>query len=419
MHHRRLALLSTLALAAGSAAALLPATATAAQAQPPAGASTRPSAQPSAGGPVGGLVRGSVRGQAGVPVREQAPARDQALVRDQATAPARRQAQAPARGPASVRPRPAQHAAADSAGERRQVVRYWTEARMEAAEPLNPPNPAKGAKLSPADVRAPSAAAAPSTAAPTAPAPSAVAPTALPASSAAPALQAARSGGAAWTGGGAVVRTTGRIFFTTQGRNASCSGSAVTSANKSVVITAGHCVKLNGAFHTNWVFVPGYDRGARPYGTWAATKLLTTPQWDASEDVDHDMAAAVVAPLDGRSLVDVVGGQGVAFNQPRRRQMYAFGYPAAAPYDGSKLVYCSGRAFDDYLLSNDLGLTCDQTGGASGGPWMLAFDESTGLGTLNSVNSFKYGFAPNWMFGPYFGNEAQAVYQSAQTTGVL
>ncbi|MGA5758516.1 trypsin-like serine peptidase [Nonomuraea bangladeshensis] len=335
--HRRLALLSTLALAMGSAAALLPTTA------------------------------------------------------------------AQAQGSAAARPRPAQHAAADSAGERRQVVRYWTEARMEAAEPLNPPNPAKGAKVSPADVQAPSIAA-----------PTAVAPT-----PAAPARQSARSGGAAWTGGGAVVRTTGRIFFTTQGRNASCSGSAVTSANKSVVITAGHCVKVNGAFHTNWVFVPGYDKGARPYGTWAATKLLTTPQWDASEDVDHDMAAAVVAPLDGRSLVDVVGGQGVAFNQPRRRQMYAFGYPAVAPYDGSKLVYCSGRAFDDYLLSDDLGLTCDQTGGASGGPWMVGFDESTGLGTLNSVNSFKYGFAPNWMFGPYFGNEAQAVYQSAQTSGVL
>ncbi|MEU6727852.1 peptidase [Nonomuraea wenchangensis] len=380
--HRRLALLSTLALAAGSAATLLPALpATAAQAQPPAGASAQPSA--------GGLVRGSVRGQVAVPVRGQG--------------------QVPARGSAAARPRPAQHAAADSVGERRQVVRYWTEARMEAAEPLNPPNPAKGAKVSPADVRAPSTAAAPSIAAPPA-----VAPTAT-----APALRSARSGGAAWTGGGAVVRTTGRIFFTTQGRNASCSGSAVTSANKSVVITAGHCVKLNGAFHTNWVFVPGYDKGARPYGTWAATKLLTTPQWNASEDVNHDMAAAVVAPLDGRSLVDVVGGQGVAFNQPRRRQMYAFGYPAAAPYDGSKLVYCSGRAFDDYLLSDDLGLTCDQTGGASGGPWMLDFDESTGLGTLNSVNSFKYGFAPNWMFGPYFGNEAQAVYQSAQTSGVL
>jgi hypothetical protein len=59
------------------------------------------------------------------------------------------------------------------------------------------------------------------------------------------------------------------------------------------------------------------------------------------------------------------------------------------------------------------------TGGSSGGPWMLSFNESTGLGTQNSVNSFKYNFAPNWMLGPYFGNEAQAVYQAAQTTNAL
>ncbi|TMR91252.1 trypsin-like serine peptidase [Nonomuraea basaltis] len=302
------------------------------------------------------------------------------------------------------RPKPAQHAAADSASEQRQVLRYWTEPKMEAAEPLDAPGPKTGAKLNSSEEPASGS---PWTAAPTG------------ASGGDQVLQAARSGGEPWTGGGAVVKTTGRIFFTTQGRNASCSGSAVTSANKSVVMTAGHCVKLNGAFHTNWVFVPGYDKGSRPFGTWAATKLLTTPQWNAREDVNFDVAAAVVAPLEGRTLVDAVGGQGLAFNQQRRQQMYAFGYPAAAPYDGSKLVYCSGRAFDDFLVSNDLGLTCNMTGGSSGGPWMLNFNESTGLGTVNSVNSFKYSFSPNWMFGPYFGNEAQAVYQAAQTTGAL
>jgi V8-like Glu-specific endopeptidase len=297
------------------------------------------------------------------------------------------------------RPRPAQQAAADTAAERRQVLTYWTESRMEAAQPLKAPAPKAGTAGEP-ERGAPSTA--PSTALPTRE------------------LQAARTPGEAWTGGGAVARTTGRVFFTTQGgRNSSCSGTAVTSANRSVVLTAGHCVKMSGAFHTNWVFVPGYDRGSRPFGTWAATRLLTTPQWNAREDVNFDVAAAVVAPLDGRALVDVVGGQGVAFNQPRRRQMYAFGYPALAPYDGSKLIHCSGRAFDDFVGTGDLGLTCNMTGGSSGGPWMLNFAESTGLGTLNSVNSFKYSFAPNWMLGPYFGNEAQAVYQSAQTASVL
>ncbi|SDJ40486.1 V8-like Glu-specific endopeptidase [Nonomuraea maritima] len=301
------------------------------------------------------------------------------------------------------RPKPVQHAAADTSAERRQVMTYWTANRMKTAEPLDAPTPRQSAGLSAEE-------------------PAKGSPWTAPPSAGRGGMEtrAARtSSGAAWTRGGAVARTTGRIFFTTQGRNASCSGTAVTSANKSVVMTAGHCVKMNGAFHTNWVFVPGYANGNRPYGTWAATRLLTTQQWNAREDINFDVAAAVVAPLDGKALTDVVGGQGVAFNQPRGRQMHAFGYPAAPPYDGARLIYCGGRTFDDPFTSDDLGLTCDMTGGSSGGPWLLNVNESTGLGTQNSVNSFKYNFAPNWMFGPYFGNEAQSVYQSAQNAGAL
>ncbi|WP_248960413.1 trypsin-like serine peptidase [Sphaerisporangium perillae] len=330
----------------------------------------------------------------------------------------------------SAAPRPIVHNAADSTSEQRVVKQFWTPAKMAAAKPLDlvrsrngrtttaPSGGKGGTAIVP---QAPGSHAAKPAAAPvtpTTPPPPPATPSASPSATATPAtpssVLAARSSGAAWTTGGTIVKTEGRVFFTYQGRSASCSGTAVTSANKSVVVTAGHCVKLGGAFHTNWAFVPGYSAGSRPYGTWVATSLLTTPQWNSSEDMNYDMAAAVVAPLNGQRLVDVVGGQGVAFNQPRGRQMYAFGYPAASPYDGSKLIYCSGRVFNDFLISTDQGLTCDMTGGASGGGWFLSFDESTGAGTLNSVNSFKYNFASYWMFGPYFGPEAQAVYTAAQ-----
>ena len=188
------------------------------------------------------------------------------------------------------------------------------------------------------------------------------------------------SGGGDWPGGGAVVKTAGRVFFTYQGRQASCTGNAVTSANKSVVLTAGHCVKLDGAFHTDWAFVPAYNNGNAPYGTWTAKATLATPQWVASEDINYDVGAAVVNPLDGQSLTDVVGGQGVAFNQARGQDMYAFGWPAADPYDGTQMIYCSGTTFDAFI-SDGIGMTCDMTGGASGGPWFLEFDEGTGLGS--------------------------------------
>lgn len=221
--------------------------------------------------------------------------------------------------------------------------------------------------------------------------------------------------GAPWTGGGAVTKTTGRVFFTFNGQRASCTGSAVASQNRSVVITAGHCVKYKGTWHTNWIFVPGYHDGKAPYGTWSARVTLTTPQWESSENINYDVGAAVVRPHGGKRLTEVVGGQGIAFNQPRGQPMYAFGYPAEAPYDGSRLIYCAGDTFTDPLLSNDNALACDMTGGASGGPWFRSFDESSGTGILNSVNSFGYVFLPGYLFGPYFGSAVQNLYQRAAT----
>ncbi len=288
------------------------------------------------------------------------------------------------------------HLAADTAAEASAVAATWTPEAMRDAVPMDRLLPAADAGKLSHDVRT----GVPQVVRPSV-TPADVSPMAFP------------SGGATWTGGGAVVSTAGRVFFTYQGRQASCSGNAVTSGNKSVVMTAGHCVKLDGAFHTNWAFVPAYDNGNAPYGTWTARSLSATPQWVASEDINYDIGAAVVNQLNGQSLTDVVGGQGVAFNQARGQNMYAFGWPAAAPYDGTRMVYCSGRVFNAFL-SNGIGMTCDMTGGASGGPWFLSFSEASGTGLVNSVNSYKINIIPTWMFGPYFGTDAQNLYNAAQ-----
>ncbi|MFJ3632378.1 trypsin-like serine peptidase [Streptomyces sp. NPDC090112] len=275
-----------------------------------------------------------------------------------------------------------------------QTPGFWTAERMRSATPLDV-TAAPGASRTPVAT----------TAVPTAVAPTAVAsPTAFP------------QAGGAWTGGGAVVKTSGRVFFTMGGRTASCSGNSITSANGSTVMTAGHCVKYQGAWHTNWVFVPAYSNGSAPYGQWSATKTFATDQWAASEDMNHDVGLAVVAPLNGQTLSQAVGAQGVLFNGGYNKKMYSFGFPAAAPYDGSKLVYCSGNSGKDFLLTKDHGLGCNMTGGSSGGPWFQDFNEATGLGMQVSVNSFGYVFFPNRMFGPYLGNEAKAAYDKAQVS---
>lgn len=285
--------------------------------------------------------------------------------------------------------------------EQRQATAFWTPARMRAATPLD-------VRLTPAPAHRVPSAATPTTIPATAPSAaagtSAVSPAAFP------------QAGGAWTSGGAVVKTSGRVFFTFQGRTASCSGNAVTSQNGSTVITAGHCVKYQGAWHTNWVFVPAYANGNAPYGQWTATKTLTTPQWEASEDINYDVGAAVVAPLNGQTLTSVTGAQGIQFNGGYNKPMYAFGFPAASPYDGTKLIYCAGNSSKDFLLSQDHSLGCNMTGGSSGGPWFTSFNEATGTGVQVSVNSFGYNFLPNRMFGPYFGTDAQNLYAKAQAS---
>ncbi|MEU6984710.1 peptidase [Streptomyces sp. NPDC046324] len=267
---------------------------------------------------------------------------------------------------------------------------FWTAERMRSAVPLD-------LEVTPGALKTLKRVAGSST-------PTTIAPTAFP------------QPGGPWTGGGAVVKTSGRVFFTFQGRTASCSGNAVTSQNQSTVITAGHCVKYQGSWHTNWVFVPAYDNGNAPYGQWTATKTLTTPQWEASEDINYDVGAAVVAPLNGRTLTSVTGAQGLQFNGGYNKPMYAFGFPAASPYDGSKLIHCAGNSSKDFLFSQDHSLACNMTGGSSGGPWFSGFSEATGTGLQVSVNSFGYTFLPNRMFGPYFGNDAKALYDRAQAS---
>ncbi|MER6777569.1 MULTISPECIES: peptidase [unclassified Streptomyces] len=292
-------------------------------------------------------------------------------------------------------------AAADSPASFKQqhTQGFWTAERMRGATPLD-------VTAAPGTGRAPVAAAAAR--------PTAVAPTAATAAVASP--TSFPQAGGAWTGGGAVVKTSGRVFFTFGDRTASCSGDSISSANGSTVITAGHCVKYQGTWHTNWIFVPAYENGNAPYGQWSATKTFATDQWAASEDMNMDVGLAVVAPLNGQNLSQVVGAQGILFNGGYNKKMYSFGFPAAAPYDGTKLVYCSGNTGKDFLLTKDHSLGCNMTGGSSGGPWFQDFNEATGLGTQVSVNSFGYTFLPNRMFGPYFGNEAKAAYDKAQNS---
>jgi V8-like Glu-specific endopeptidase len=230
--------------------------------------------------------------------------------------------------------------------------------------------------------------------------------------------------GAPWTRGGTVARTTGKVFFSLGADDYVCSGSAVSSPDRSTVLTAGHCVydPESSTAATNWAFVPGYADGKAPYGVFPARHLVTSTGWRGREDFDVDFAFADVGPNgSGVALTDAVGGQPIAFGAPRGGLVRAFGYPAAAPWTGERLVNCAATVVQDTSVdaSQDQGMRCSMTPGSSGGPWLAGFSSRTGRGTLVSVTSFSYSDQPGVLWGPYLGSTAKSLYTSvASAPGV-
>jgi Trypsin len=81
----------------------------------------------------------------------------------------------------------------------------------------------------------------------------------------------------------------GALFTTSDGRldRHFCSGSVLDSPNGDLVITAAHCVTgTSGTID----FVPGYDNGATPYGTWTVTKVYVDQAWSSAQNPDDDFA---------------------------------------------------------------------------------------------------------------------------------
>ncbi|MFC9977882.1 trypsin-like serine peptidase [Spirillospora sp. NPDC127200] len=170
-----------------------------------------------------------------------------------------------------------------------------------------------------------------------------------------------------WTGGGKITKTTGKLVMRT--RNAdnatatdipgACTATVVRSQNKSVVVTAAHCLRLNWGLNapldmnliaTNAMFIPDFrgenlprvapgtdinsgpaiGANVAPHGVWVVTRAWLTEGWAAQANSfnNNDMAAMVVDnPADDRPIEEVVGGQQIGFNPVRKTPRTNFGYP--------------------------------------------------------------------------------------------
>ena len=214
------------------------------------------------------------------------------------------------------------------------------------------------------------------------------------------------------------LSTIGKVFLTNAaGQNLACSGTAIVSSNGSVVDTAGHCLYLNGSWMRNVIFCPHYENGNTPYGCWAARDLEVPSDWINAKPYDyhHDFGMIIVAYNDQGVLTDVVGGAGLAYNQPANQTYYAYGYPAASPFDGQTRKSCEGSIGTTWKHGggNVISIPCGMTGGSSGGPWFIQINDNL---YLNGHNDFTSSLKPGYMFSPYYDDTWYALYKKAQQT---
>ncbi len=323
----------------------------------------------------------------------------------------------------------AQVASPDAVPNATKVRDYWTPERMREAEPLDLARPAPDLADA-VDIRAAAGAGKPRSV------------RATPSDYSAVTIGNTRAEG---------NRTHGKIFGTFPGLgNFVCSGTAITSPNRSTVWTAGHCIwdsDINN-FATNLVFVPGYIDGARPFGSWAAVDAYVPNNWVATDGTDYrDDVGALRTEVKLRSkttrekrrcnrrfedkpakrrtcrrrkvrdkVAKRVGARGIAFNQDPNDFTYrAFGYPVnpAPRFDGEHLERCtSGFTGSDgsrpYPPPDPISISCDMQGGASGGGWVIS-------GTRVNGN-VSYGYPPDpFIFSPYFDSFTKGFYDALKS----
>ena len=190
-----------------------------------------------------------------------------------------------------------------------------------------------------------------------------------------------------------------------------CTASVIGSPHGDLVITAAHCA--TGA--SGIVFVPGYDRGAAPYGIWTVTKIYVERSWTTSSNPDDDVAFLRVSQADSIvPIEDVTGAEALKTGTPAQQLVEVVGYPDS----GSQPIVC--RNWTREPMSQQLEFDCGgYTDGTSGGPFLASVNPLTGQGTvIGVIGGYEQGgLTPQVSYSSMFGANVAALYRQAVAGG--
>lgn len=204
----------------------------------------------------------------------------------------------------------------------------------------------------------------------------------------------------------------GRIFVKQGSLQGYCSGTAINSASRQLVLTAGHCVNSGprrdgpALASTFLEFVPAYDNGVAPFGAFVSQRqtIRALPQWIKTGNPNFDVGAFLTYPnAEGVNVADAVGGGAtIALDRTRHQTFRTFGYPGKkARMEGCESPYAGDDA-STYPLPGPptMAVRCRWAPGASGGGWLI------GDGTeINGINTYLLLNDKSHTFGPYFTQE--------------
>lgn len=215
------------------------------------------------------------------------------------------------------------------------------------------------------------------------------------------------------------VQAQGRLFLRYGRARASCSATLINTPQRNVAVTAGHCLydPFSGVWASNVVFVPGYDHGNRPFGSFQARAAEIMAPWGRRANTNFDVGVVTLRANRLGRPADVVGGSGWATGLSRWRHFDLLGYPGGA-LRSQEVRLCSSRSYranrNSFRIPGPPAMRafCDMARGSSGGGWITTDGTGSYLNGVTSYGVLKPEFR-RVLFSPYFGRSVRRLIRRA------